>query len=174
MNLVEITEGLSRYQGMPGRLRVLSGIKGTVIIDDTYNAAPASMELALDTLKECSAPRKVAILGDMLELGTYSMEAHRMIGNKVGHLVHLLICVGEKAQLIADSASTNMAKDQILTFHTSDEARMKVQELLREGDLVLVKGSQGIRMEKVVEEIMAEPEKKRDLLVRQSKKWLKK
>ncbi len=171
MNLVEINDGLLRYQGTPGRLRILPGIRDTVIIDDTYNAAPAAMHMALDTLQECSAPRKVAVLGDMLELGKYSIDAHRAVGDKVGNLVHALVCVGEKAKLIADSAANQMAQDQIFIFHTSEEAKQKVQELLKEGDLVLVKGSQGMRMEKIVEEIMAEPERKSELLVRQSKKW---
>ena len=174
MNLVEINKGLLSYRGTPGRLRIIPGIRGSVIIDDTYNAAPAAMHLALDTLRNCSAPRKVAVLGDMLELGRYSLEVHRTAGNKVGNLVHALVCVGEKAKFIADSAANQMAREQIYTFHTSEEAKSKVQELIKEGDLVLVKGSQGMRMEKIVEEIMAEPERKEELLVRQSKKWLSK
>lgn len=171
MNMVEVSQGLAHYQGVAGRLRVLEGIKDTVIIDDTYNAAPAAMHLALDTLQECSAPRKIAVLGDMLELGKYSVQAHQAVGNKVGGLVHMLVCVGEKAKFIADAAENQMDPKNIFTFHTSSDAKEKVQELLLPGDLVLVKGSQGMRMEKIVEEIMAEPERKSELLVRQSKKW---
>ena len=67
-----------------------------------------------------------------------------------------------------------MPMENIYRFETSDEARLKVGELIKEGDFILVKGSQGMRMEKIIEEIMAEPEKKKDLLVRQGKKWLEK
>lgn len=171
LNMVQISQGLISYQGTPGRLRIIKGIKDSIIVDDTYNSAPAAMHLALDTLQECSAPRKIAVLGDMLELGKYSIEAHRAVGNKAGNLVNVLVCVGEKAKFIADSAANQMSKDSIFIFHTSDEAKLKVQELIEPGDLVLVKGSQGMRMEKIIEEIMLEPGRKGELLVRQSKKW---
>jgi UDP-N-acetylmuramyl pentapeptide synthase len=174
LNLVQVTEGLTRYHGIPGRLRVLPGIKDTVIIDDTYNAAPAAMHLALDSFAAFPAQRRVAVLGDMLELGKYTFEAHQEIGNRVGDIAQVLVCVGEKAKIIADAAANQMEQKNIYTFHTSEEAKQKVQELLQAGDLVLVKGSQGKRMEKIVEEIMAEPERKRELLVRQSRSWLNK
>ena len=74
----------------------------------------------------------------------------------------------------ADAAFNQMPAGNIYKFATSDEAKQKVQELTQEGDLVLIKGSQGARMEKIVEEIMAEPLKKKELLVRQSQKWLTK
>ena len=79
---------------------------------------------------------------------------------------------GFKGKFIAEAAFNQMSSDNIHKFETSDEAKLKVKELIKEGDLVLIKGSQGMRMEKIVEEIMAEPDKKKDLLVRQSKKWL--
>lgn len=182
MNLIEISQTLIDYHGINGRLKLLGGIKNSLIIDDTYNAAPASMHLALDTLKSLPAKRKIAVLGDMLELGRYTIEAHREVGNMAGSIVDILVTVGLRAKLIADSAENQLApasvagmpKGSIYSFPTSDSAKIKVQELMKEGDLVLVKGSQGIRMEKIVEEIMAEPEKKSELLVRQSRKWLKK
>lgn len=182
MNLVDISEALSEYQGPRGRLKILKGIKNSTIIDDTYNASPLSTHLALETLRDLPLPassagapgRRIAILGDMLELGKYTIDAHKEAGNMAGSFVDLLICVGSRAKFIADSATNQMPAGNIHTFETSDEAKLKVKELIREGDLVLVKGSQGIRMEKIVEEIMAEPKKKKDLLVRQGKKWLSK
>lgn len=173
MNLVKISEALLTYRSPAGRLRVLEGIKNTTIIDDTYNSSPAAMHLALETLKALPARRKVAVLGDMLELGKYTIEAHREAGNLASSIADLLICVGSRAKFIAGSAENQMDSGNIYTFETSDLAKSKVQELIREGDLILVKGSQGIRMEKIVEEIMAEPEKKKTLLVRQGKIWLK-
>src|SRR3989344_5641413 len=180
MNLVDISETLSEYQGPKGRLKILKGIKNSTIIDDTYNASPLSTHLALETLRDLPAgevglpgTRKIAMLGDMLELGKYTIQAHQEIGNMAGSFIDLLVCVGSRAKFIADSAFNQMPKENIYRFDTSDETKLKVKELINEGDLVLVKGSQGMRMEKIVEEIMAEPDKKKELLVRQSAKWLK-
>ncbi|MBI2064185.1 MAG: hypothetical protein HYT66_00525, partial [Candidatus Yanofskybacteria bacterium] len=86
----------------------------------------------------------------------------------------ILVTVGSRAKFIAESAANQMPMENIHKFETSDEAKAKVKELIKEGDLILVKGSQGMRMEKIVEEIMAEPQNKKELLVRQSKKWLSK
>ena len=174
MNLIEISQALVDYQGPKGRLKILKGIKNSTIIDDTYNAAPASTHLALDTLKEFSNKRKIAVLGDMLELGKYTVQAHQEIGNLVGGNVDILVTVGLRAKFIADAAANQMDIKNIYSFVNSDLAKIKVQELVGDGDLILVKGSQGMRMEKIVEEIMAEPLKKKELLVRQSKKWLSK
>ena len=172
MNLVDISEALSEYHGPKGRLKILKGIKNSIIIDDTYNSSPLSTHLALETLRELPSKRKVAVLGDMLELGKYTIDAHKEAGNVAGTFADLLICVGLRAKFIAESAFNQMPAENIHTFETSDEAKIKVKELIKEGDLILVKGSQGIRMEKIVEEIMAEPEKAKLLLVRQGKKWL--
>ena len=174
MNLVQISEALSSYHAPNGRLKILKGIKNSNIIDDTYNASPASTKLALDTLRDVPSIRKIAVLGDMLELGTHTIPAHQEIGVLASEFVDVLICVGPRAKFIAETALGKMSPENVFTFETSNEAKLKVQELIREHDLVLVKGSQGARMEKVVEEIMAEPETKRRLLIRQSIKWLAK
>lgn len=174
MNLVEISDALSYYDGPKGRLKILAGIKNSWIVDDTYNASPASTNLALNVLRELPANRRVAVLGDMLELGKYTIQAHQAIGDLAGQFIDILICVGARAKFIADSAANQMPKENIYTFETADIAKNKVQELIKEGDLMLVKGSQGMRMERIVEEIMAEPQRKKEILVRQSKKWLSK
>ena len=132
------------------------------------------MHLAIETIAGLSGPRKIAVLGDMLELGRYTIEAHEQAGNFLKNDFDILITVGSRAKFIAESALNQMPVENIHKFETSDEAKAKVKELIKEGDLILVKGSQGMRMEKIVEEIMAEPEKKNELLVRQSKKWLSK
>lgn len=178
MNLVEINEALGNYDPPAGRLRVLKGIKNTAIIDDTYNASPAATRLALETLRDLPAQRRVAILGDMLELGKYTIEAHEEIGNLAGSIADVLITVGARGKFIAYAAENQMPKKNIFSFINSDLAKANVQELIREGDLILVKGSQGVRMEKIVEEIMADPPagggNKKELLVRQGKRWLNK
>ena len=174
MNLVEISDALSHYNGPKGRLKILAGIKRSWLIDDTYNASPASTRLALSALRELPAKRRIAVLGDMLELGKYSVQAHQTVGDLVDGFVDILVCVGARAKFIADSAANQMPKGNIFAFDTADMAKRKVQELVKEGDLILIKGSQGMRMERIVEEIMAEPLRKKELLVRQSKKWLSK
>lgn len=171
MNLIEISEAMAGYHGPKGRLRILKGIKNSTIIDDTYNAAPSSMHLALETLREMPVERKIAVLGDMLELGKYTIEAHEQMGNLAGSIADILITVGARAKFAAYSAGNQMDQKNIYSFINSDLAKIKIQELLEEGDLILVKGSQGMRMEKIVEEIMAESEKKNELLVRQNIKW---
>jgi len=179
MNLVDISEALSEYHGPKGRLKILKGIKNSTIIDDTYNASPLSTHLALETLKDLPSTRRIAVLGDMLELGKYTIDAHKEAGNMAGSFVDLLICVGSRAKFIADSAFNQLApsivegmpQPRIYKFETSDEAKLKVKELIKEGDVILVKGSQGMRMEKIVEEIMNEPQNAKLLLVRQSRSW---
>lgn len=180
INLVDICESLIDYHGPKGRLKILKGIKNSIIIDDTYNASPASTHLALETVKEIAALqqeqnkklRTIIILGDMLELGEYSEQAHLAAGNIAGSFADILVCVGLRAKFIADAASKGIPKENIYTFNTSIEAVVKMDSLIKEGDLILIKGSQGMRMEKIVEEIMAEPLRKKELLVRQGKKWL--
>jgi len=174
INLIEASQALADYRGPKSRMRILKGIKNTVIIDDTYNSSPAAAHLAVETLIALPAKRKIFITGDMLELGDYTIKAHQGLGNLAGGRVDILVCVGSRSKFVADAASNQMLKSNIYLFETSDLAKKKVQELLEEGDTVLIKGSQSMYMEKIVEEIMAEPERKNELLARQGRKWLEK
>ncbi|PIR95039.1 hypothetical protein COT95_00885 [Candidatus Falkowbacteria bacterium CG10_big_fil_rev_8_21_14_0_10_37_6] len=108
----------------------------------------------------------------MLELGEYAISAHRNIGALTASCADVLVCVGSLAKSIAEASE--ILQDKIFIFNTSDEAKFKVRELIRESDIILVKGSQGARMEKIVAEIIAEPQRKKELLVRQSQRWLSK
>ncbi len=172
LDFAQIGEALQRYRGPNGRLKIIPGVNGSTIIDDTYNASPASTRLALETLRDSSGLRKIAVLGDMLELGEYTIPAHQNIGVIVASCADILVCVGSWAKSIAEASK--MAKDRIFTFNTSDDAKFKIRDLIRERDVILVKGSQDMRMEKIVAEIMAEPQRKKELLVRQSEHWLSK
>ena len=173
LNLVEISEGLRNYKSLPGRMRLLGGVKNTLIIDDTYNAAPLSTLAALETLGKFKenppvgeAGQKIAVLGDMLEIGKYTLEVHERIGRKVAETADLLFTVGERAKFIAKGARENgMAKDKIFEFHTSEEAGKPLQVLMKQGDIILIKASRAMKMEKIVKEIMAEPRKAKRLLV---------
>jgi len=170
-----IAGAFTDFSHPPGRIRPLAGIKNTIILDDTYNSSPEAAEEALRVLSRVKGKRRVAVLGDMLELGVATEDMHRKIGRLVQDLrIDLLFCVGARAAFIVDEArKRGFAKSRIKEFDTSDKARLPLQRAMREGDVVLVKGSQGMRMEKIVKEVMAEPERAEELLCRQDKSWKK-
>ncbi len=172
MNLVDISGALHGYVPPAGRMRSIKGNKHSFILDDTYNASPEAMRAALDTLGALPAKRKIAVLGDMLEIGTYTEQAHRSVGDAVAQFVDVLVTVGARAKFIADEASARgLDRVKIFTFDNARSAGRALDPMIRAGDLILVKGSQGMRMEHVVEEIMARPEQADKLLVRQEKYW---
>jgi len=154
MNLVRIAEALAYYQAPPRRMNLVPGIKGGYIIDDSYNASPLSMHAAIDTVKSLGDSRKIGVLGDMLEIGKYTLDAHEAIGAFAAKVFDVLITVGPRAKFIAEAAhKSGMAKKNIFVFDTADEAKMKVQEVIKRGDIVLVKASRAMQLDKIVEEI---------------------
>lgn len=156
-----------------GRMRLISGIKATLIIDDTYNASPVAVEQALSSLQEIRyAKRKIVVLGDMLELGKFSTDEHRRIGALVPVVAQILFTVGVRARAVAEGAlAAGMSEKHIFQYDDALKAGRELQALITAGDVILVKASQGIRAERIVEEIMAEPEQAYELLVRQEKAW---
>lgn len=176
MNLVDIARILADYALPPGRMNILPGIKHTFIIDDTYNSSPEAAVAALDILgrMKVEAPAaKYAVLGDMLELGSYTEEGHRRVGQKAAaSSLDCLIAVGERSrEMMRAAAEAGMDDSCLFYFDQPGEAGRFIQNRLKAGDIVLVKGSQGMRMEKIVKEIMAEPDRAKDLLVRQGEDW---
>lgn len=176
MNLVEIAESFKKYQAPRGRMNLIPGIKNTLLIDDTYNASPIPVEAALGVLRSIKLPmeddKKFAVLGDMLELGSFSEEGHKQVGRAAAGGVDYLVTVGERSRDIARAAKeAGMSEDKISNFPTPEEAGLFVQGKMKQGDVVLAKGSQGMRMEKVVKELMAEPMRACELLVRQDASW---
>ena len=171
----DAARALSLYSSPPGRLKLIKGIKETLILDDTYNSSPKAAQAALETLAELPAKRKIAILGDMLELGKHTITAHREIGEMAaGKKIDLLITVGVRAKFFADGATkAGFNKKQILSFGDSPEAARELEKIIEQGDLILIKGSQGMRMEKIVETLMSEPERAPELLCRQDEEWKK-
>ncbi len=177
LNLIDIANSLSNFVLPRGRMNVLPGINHTFIIDDTYNSSPEACFSALDILgkiKIGTGAKKYAVLGDMLEIGSFTKEGHYQAGERVAKVgVDFLITVGEKSLEIAKAAVENGLEDNyIFNFNKSEEAAKFISNRLNPGDLILVKGSQGMRMEKVVKEIMAEKERATELLVRQGKEWV--
>lgn len=170
INLITIAESIENIEPPKHRMALKRGIKNSTIVDDTYNASPLSTHAALDALTDLNRAikimghpssdaistgggRRVAVLGDMRELGKYEFEAHRTIGNLAAERCDVLVTVGAAGKIIADSAANQMRTGAIFSFSTSEEAAPKVQEIIQEGDIVLVKGSRAMEMEKVVEEI---------------------
>lgn len=154
MNLVKISEALNYYQVPPRRGKLLPGIKESYIFDDSYNASPLSMHAAIDTLRDFKAKRKIGVLGDMLEIGKYAIEAHEQIGRLAAKVFDALITVGPRAKFIADAANkAGLARKNIYTFDTAGDAKLTVQDIIKKGDLVLVKASRAMELDKIVEEI---------------------
>ncbi len=181
-NLTDTLRGLNSFVPPPGRMHLIQGIKHTLIIDDTYNSSPAAIIGALDTfifIKSKESPltirRSVAVLGDMLELGRHSVKEHRKVGAHAASTIDLLATVGFRARDIAQGAlDAGMSDSAIFQYEDSSVAGEELKNLLQEGDYVLVKGSQSMRMEKIVEEVMAQPERAGELLVRQDREWKRK
>ena len=151
INLVTIVEKLKGYRPLSGRMVLKNGIKDSLILDDCYNASPISMHTALDTLKDLPAKRKIAVLGDMTELGKYTIPAHKEIGEIAAGCVNILFTVGGRAKFIAEGAiAKGFNKKNIHEFDTSEESLNNVQDLIQKEDLVLVKASHSMGFEKIV------------------------
>lgn len=173
IDITSAVASLSSLRTPNGRMRLVPGIKSTTLIDDTYNSSPIAAESALQALNEMQyAKRKIAVLGDMLELGKFSSQEHLRIGGVAAECADVVITVGVRARQIAEGA-LNHGVPESNVFQYDDVARAgrELQAMLRAGDVVLVKASQGIRAERVIEEVMADPEQASQLLVRQDRAW---
>jgi UDP-N-acetylmuramoyl-tripeptide--D-alanyl-D-alanine ligase len=145
----EVISGL-QDKSVQVRLLVVPGAQGTTILDDTYNASPDSTGAAMNLLAEMDG-RKVAVLGDMLELGSYEVEGHRLVGRRAAGVVSVLVTVGRLGQLMADEAvAAGMPPAAVHAVADNDEAVRVLDRVLAEGDFVLVKGSRGMAMEGIV------------------------
>jgi UDP-N-acetylmuramoyl-tripeptide--D-alanyl-D-alanine ligase len=173
MTLREAVAATIELTPPPGRMRIIPGIKGTVLIDDTYNSSPTAATAALEALREVKfAKRKIAVLGDMLELGKYSAREHERIGEMVPACADMLVTVGIRSQRTAEAALANgLSEKYVLQYEEANKAGKELQNMIKPGDVLLIKGSQGIRAERIVEELMAEPERAGELLVRQDDAW---
>ena len=166
----EALEAFKSYEPPPGRGRIFVGKNGSVIIDDSYNASPAAVEEALLTLKAFPhAGRRIAVLGDMLELGRYSAMEHERISTLANDSADVIATVGIRARAFG----TVRTGAQVISFDNAHAAASALSELVHAGDVVLVKGSQAIRTERIVEALLANPTDAAGL-VRQEKAWKKK
>jgi UDP-N-acetylmuramoyl-tripeptide--D-alanyl-D-alanine ligase len=145
----EIIDGLRQGHSQL-RLTAVRSESGALMLDDTYNASPESMLAALNLLAELDG-YKVAVLGDMLELGQYEKQGHEIVGVRAAEVADALITIGTLGHLIATAAHwAGMQSGKITEFENTDEAIAYLQKSLTDKDVVLVKGSHGIRMDRIV------------------------
>ncbi|MBF0398398.1 MAG: UDP-N-acetylmuramoyl-tripeptide--D-alanyl-D-alanine ligase [Desulfobacterales bacterium] len=172
-DLLASINALAEYNTPPGRLTFIEGINDSVIIDDTYNSSPVAMEAALEVLKTVKGQRRIAVLGDMLELGKMTEKAHNEVGENLKGVADMLVIVGPRAKFIADGAiDAGFDKKEIYSFDNSITTGKFLEGLVKAGDVVLLKGSQGVRLERAILPIMAHKELAPTILCRQEKDWL--
>ncbi len=172
--LPEALEALARTEPLPGRLRPLPGLKDSLILDDSFSASPASVRAALDTLQLFGDGRRLVVLGDLLDLGSYAEEAHRLLGHRLASTADLLVTVGDTARQIGVQAQrSGLDHDQVTVAYSIEDTVRAVSNKIQPGDTVLVKGATESRMEKVVAGLMADPARAKVELVRQTAGWQK-
>jgi UDP-N-acetylmuramoyl-tripeptide--D-alanyl-D-alanine ligase len=149
LNWQEILDGLQEPRGQL-RLAVVPGINGSTILDDTYNASPDSTLAALNLLADLTG-RKIAVLGDMLELGKYESEGHEKVGVRAASVLNSLITVGELGRMIGEIAlEAGMTPENVYFAADNAEAIKRLHEILQPDDTVLIKGSRALQMEEIV------------------------
>lgn len=169
-----IEQGVTNIEAFAGRMRLFAGQKETTIVDDTYNASPIAVKAALDVLYATKAPQRIAILGTMNELGGYTAQAHREVGEYCDpKKLDLVITIGpDAAEYLAPAAKQNGCT--VVRCRSPYSAAAEAQEHLKKGALILAKGSQnGVFAEEAVKLLLADPNDAVKL-VRQSAYWLKK
>ncbi len=173
INLINVSLAFGEHQCAPGRMNIIPGKNQMVLIDDTYNASPLAVEEGMELVKTIKTKhRKIAILGDMLELGRHSVAEHLRLGELGASVFDVIVAVGMRAQDFLDGAEIKkMDKKNLHWFESSLEAKEKIDSILKEGDVVYIKGSQGARMERVVETLLQDRLKQKKLLVRQEEEW---
>jgi len=171
VNLVSAAQWVEeKYEPPAGRLRIIPGMNDSIILDDTYNASPSAVQAALAAIETVKGRRKIVVLGDMLELGRFSVEEHEKVGETVSEAATIFFAVGSRMKAAGEKAQS-LGMKNVEFFSDSRAAAVALRKAIHKKDIILVKGSQSTRMERVVEAVMAEPEHRRDLLVRQDDEW---
>lgn len=171
--LQECISALKNFTPPPGRMTMIPGLKGSTLLDSTYNASPEAVKEALNLLQEISPGRKIAVLGDMNELGDRAEELHRDVGKQARKRADVLVTVGGLARVMGEEAQKEgLPAQDIYHYESSADAAKFLADFVKEGDTVLVKGSQNrVRLERLVEALMADPARASELLARQEKEW---
>lgn len=171
INVLDVLQSMDSYRVPQGRMNIVEGLEGITLIDDSYNSSPVALELAIQTLGQIQAGTKIAVLGDMSELGKYTQAEHKKIAHKLKeHNISHVITLGERAEFISDEAQELKIK-YVYPALSHMDATQKVLEWAKGNTVVLIKGSQSSRMEKVTYQLLADTRVAKDVLVRQDKVW---
>lgn len=163
---------LAEYRTPPGRMSLIEGMNNSYLIDDTYNASPMAVSAALKFMHDVKGSRKIVVLGDMLELGKIAEESHREVGVMASKVADMIITVGPRSKFTAEGAlEVGFPQKEIYSFDSSVTCGKFLSGVVEKGDVILLKGSQGVRLEKAVKMIMANPADAPKLLCRQEKQW---
>lgn len=177
IDLVASASALATWEPPTGRMRLLPGVRGSVLIDDTYNSSPIAALAALDTLRALkTSGKKIALMADMMELGKYSADAHRTVGERAAQSADMLITVGFRSRAMGEAAlDAGLPESAVREYEQHEAARagLELEKEIKEGDIILIKGSQSMRMERAVEALLADPLQAGELLVRQDEEWKK-
>ena len=155
IDINSIIQGISELELTKKRMEKFENSKGVIIINDSYNASLDSMKPAIEQLKNTSGNKKIAVLGDMLELGEFSMGLHEQVGEAiVANNIDILITVGSEAKNIAKKAKElNMNENTIFSYNTIEEAIDKIKEIQEKGDVILLKASNSMNFNKIAENL---------------------
>jgi UDP-N-acetylmuramoyl-tripeptide--D-alanyl-D-alanine ligase len=154
-------------------MRLIDGVRGSVIIDDTYNSSPIAVAAGLDMLAKLNVSgRRIVLLGDMMELGDFSVDEHKKVGEHAAQIADQFIAVGVRMRTAALAArAANGHCTNVETAQDVAEALTVLGDTVQNGDVVYVKGSQSMRMEKIVAKLMKNPAAATTELVRQETEW---
>ena len=149
-----IIKGISEFSLTKRRMEILRNEQNITIINDCYNSSYESVKAALEYMGAFSGNRRVAVLGDVLELGKFSKEMHQKIGEEVlNNQIDILLTVGEEAQIIAEVVRKANTKREVYDFSNNKEAIEKLKQVMQSGDIILVKASHSMHFEEIVEAI---------------------
>lgn len=152
----KILEGIKEFELTKKRMEVIKNELGVTIINDSYNASYDSMKASIEYISKLAKNKKIAVLGDMLELGNFEKELHEKVGEEiVKNKIDILIVVGKAAKYISKKAvELNMNKNNIFEYETKEKAIIKIKEIMKKDDVILVKASNGMKFDEIVKQIM--------------------
>ena len=154
IEMEKIIEGISKFSLTKRRMEIIKNKNNVTIINDCYNASYESVKAALEYLNSLTAKRKIAVLGDVLELGEFSEEMHQKIGEEViKNKINILITVGKEAKAIANTVKDKNGEMVVYSFDNNIDAINLIKEYMKENDVILVKASNGMHFEEIVEGI---------------------
>ncbi|MBP6931286.1 MAG: UDP-N-acetylmuramoyl-tripeptide--D-alanyl-D-alanine ligase [Candidatus Pacebacteria bacterium] len=171
-DILQSISQLVEYRTPPGRMSLIEGMNQSFIIDDTYNSSPMAVFAALRFLADTKGNRTILVLGDMLELGKLAEESHREVGYEAAKIADMIVTVGPRSKFIAEGAlEKGFPIKEIYSFESSVTCGKFLAGVIENGDVVLIKGSQSVRLERAVEAIMADPSTANKILCRQEREW---